>query len=132
MAMVAPMKSATRSSEVLMKPPTPVCGMITVAVNSIISFRAPTPKPAMIVKIDIDVQFLIGNFRKGFRRTNIMRVATPKPSMWTAWSYLRMWYGSPINGIRILAYRTEPLIIIPPPSMCRSPQILSPHRVKFG
>lgn len=73
-----------------MNPPTPVCGIITVAVNSIISFSAPIPSPAIIVRVEIADHFFIGNFRNGFRRENIRRVATPKPIMWTNWSYLRM------------------------------------------
>lgn len=102
MARTDPMKSETKSKDVFMKPPTPVCGIMTTAVNSIISLRAPTPNPAMIVNTDIAVHFFIGNFRNCFSRMNIMRVATPKPTMWTNWSYLRMLYGSPTKGIKIL------------------------------
>jgi len=88
--MTEPMKSETRSRDVFMKPPTPVCGIMTTAVNSIISFRAPTPNPAMIVKMEMEVHFFIGNFKNCFSNMNIMRVATPNPTMWTNWSYRRM------------------------------------------
>lgn len=84
------MRSETKSRELFMKPPTPVSGMITVAVNSIISFRAPTPSPAMIVRIEIAVQFFIGKFRNCFSSVNMIRVATAKPMMWTNWSYLKI------------------------------------------
>ena len=102
-ARIAPMKSATRSRDVLMNPPTPVSGRMVVAMNSTISFSAPTPKPAIIVSIEMGIQFFIGNFMRGFSRTNIMSVAMPNPRMWTNWSYLRMWYGAPTIGIRIFA-----------------------------